>query len=134
MALDEQVDGQPLVVSGLEIGGQTREVVYVVTENNTVYAIDASSGSILNQPRHLAAPVSAGRANYCLQQQLVGDRDKLDPVISRGANALYLIAFTLENNQPVYRLYALDLVTLAERSLQNSSARQSFLPTVPNTI
>jgi hypothetical protein len=33
VALDEQVDGQPLVVSGLEIGDQTREVVYVVTEN-----------------------------------------------------------------------------------------------------
>ncbi len=37
------------------------------------------------------------------------------PVIDRGANALYLIAFMLENNQPVYRLYALDLVTLADK-------------------
>ena len=38
------------------------------------------------------------------------------PVIDRGANALYLIAFLLEDNQPVYRLYALDLVTLADKT------------------
>ena len=116
VALDEQVDGQPLVVSGLEIGGQTREVVYVVTEKNTVYAVDASSGSILNQPRHLAAPVSAGRGGIIAcsnNSSVIGINST--PVISRGANALYLIAFTLENNQPVYRLYALDLVTLADK-------------------
>jgi hypothetical protein len=116
VALDEQVDGQPLVVSGLEIGGQPRVVVYVVTENNTVYAIDASNGSILNQPRHLAAPVSAGRGGIIAcsnNSSVIGINST--PVISRGANALYLIAFTLENNQPVYRLYALDLVTLADK-------------------
>ena len=116
VALDEQVDGQPLVVSGLEIGGQPRVVVYVVTENNTVYAIDASNGSILNQPRHLAAPVSAGRGGIIAcsnNSSVIGINST--PVINRDANALYLIAFTLENNQPVYRLYALDLVTLADK-------------------
>jgi hypothetical protein len=116
VALDEQVDGQPLVVSGLEIGGQTHEVVYVVTENNTVYAIDAASGSILNQPRHLGAPVPAGRGGMIAcsnNSSVIGINST--PVISRAANAIYLIAFMLDNDQPVYRLYALDLVTLADK-------------------
>ena len=116
VALDEQVDGQPLVVSGLEIGGQTHEVAYVVTENNTVYAIDALSGSILNQPRHLGQPVSAGRGGIIScnnNSSVIGINST--PVIDRGANAIYLVAFMLDNNQPVYRLYALDLVTLADK-------------------
>ena len=47
VALDDQVDAQPLLVPGLTIAGGTHDVVYVVTESNTVYAIDASSGAIL---------------------------------------------------------------------------------------
>jgi outer membrane protein assembly factor BamB len=38
--LDAQIDAQPLVVDGL---------VYLVTENNTVYAIDAMAGTIIKQ-------------------------------------------------------------------------------------
>jgi hypothetical protein len=116
VALDEQVDAQPLVVSGVEISGQKHEAVYVVTENNTVYTIDALSGSILNQPRHLGTPVSAGRGGIIAcsnNSSVIGINST--PVISRDANVLYLAAFTLENNQPVYRLYALDLVTLADK-------------------
>jgi hypothetical protein len=45
--LDDQVDAQPLIVPGLSIAGVTHDVVYVATESNTVYAIDASSGAIL---------------------------------------------------------------------------------------
>jgi outer membrane protein assembly factor BamB len=36
--LDDQVDAQPLLFNG---------VVYVVTENNSVYAINASSGNLI---------------------------------------------------------------------------------------
>ena len=40
--LDEQVDGQPLYVAGQAIVGMSiRNVVYVATENNPVYAVDA---------------------------------------------------------------------------------------------
>src|ERR1700731_1700974 len=47
VVLDDQVDAQPLLVPGLTIAGGTHDVVYVATENNTIYAIDASSGTIL---------------------------------------------------------------------------------------
>lgn len=52
VALDGQVDAQPLVVPGVAItsgpfAGTTHDVVYVATRANTVYAIDASKGTIL---------------------------------------------------------------------------------------
>src|SRR5271166_3132945 len=57
--LDDQVDVQPLVVPGSQIangGLTTDDVAYVATENNTVYAIDASTGAILLS-RNLGSPV-----------------------------------------------------------------------------
>src|ERR1700735_2467698 len=38
VALDDQVDAQPLLVTGLSIGGAKHDVVYVATEGNTIYA------------------------------------------------------------------------------------------------
>ena len=47
--LDDQVDAQPLVVSDQPIDGRSSisDVVYVVTETNSVYAFDPSSGEQL---------------------------------------------------------------------------------------
>ncbi len=49
--LDEQVDAQPLIVPGVSVTTGSyqgvHDVVYVVTENNTVYAVDVHSGIIL---------------------------------------------------------------------------------------
>src|SRR5580704_14723098 len=54
VALDDQVDNQPLLVPAVNItaGTQqgTHDVVYVATENNSIYAIDQHSGAILLNP------------------------------------------------------------------------------------
>src|SRR5579864_2493815 len=54
VTLDQQVDAQPLIVPGESITAGTHQgihdVVYVATENNTIYAIDASSGIVLLNP------------------------------------------------------------------------------------
>jgi len=47
VTLDDQVDAQPLLVTGITIAGAEHDVAYVATENNSVYAVDASSGSLL---------------------------------------------------------------------------------------
>ncbi len=44
-SVDDQIYAQPLVVSGVTIGGVSRNVVYVATVNNTVYAFDADDGT-----------------------------------------------------------------------------------------
>ena len=39
--VDQNVYAQPLYVANLNIGGRTRNVLFVATENNSVYAFDA---------------------------------------------------------------------------------------------
>jgi outer membrane protein assembly factor BamB len=58
VTLDDQVDAQPLIVPSQTIGGSTHDVVYVATESNTIYAIDASRGAKLFA-RNLGSPVPA---------------------------------------------------------------------------
>jgi outer membrane protein assembly factor BamB len=104
IALDEQVDAQPLYVNG---------IVYVVTENDTVYAINPSTGSVVAS-RNLGTPVpmSALPGSCSENSAVVGITST--PVIDPSANLLYLIAYTYESGLPVYRLHALDLSTLAD--------------------
>src|SRR5579875_3342397 len=45
LPVDEQVYAQPLVVSNINVGGKTRNVLYVATTNSSVYAFDADDPS-----------------------------------------------------------------------------------------
>lgn len=62
VALDAQVDGQPLVVPGVFITAGSHQgihdVVYVATEGNTIYAIDAEKGTVLLNP-NFGTPVAS---------------------------------------------------------------------------
>src|SRR5271168_5151477 len=59
--LDDQVDAQPLVVPGVQITAGNyqgaHDVVYVATENNSIYAIDVHTGTVLLSP-NFGTPVS----------------------------------------------------------------------------
>jgi outer membrane protein assembly factor BamB len=46
-ALDGQITAQPLFVGAVAVGGATHDVVIAATSNNSVYALDAGSGSVL---------------------------------------------------------------------------------------
>ena len=48
-SVDGQVYAQPLYLSGVSIGGGTHNVLYIATEHDSVYAIDADSGTIYAQ-------------------------------------------------------------------------------------
>ena len=56
VAIDDQVDAQPLLMPAQQIAGGVHDVVYVVSESNTVYAIDADTGAVLVE-RNLGPPV-----------------------------------------------------------------------------
>jgi hypothetical protein len=114
--LDDQVDAQPLVVPGVNITAGsnqgTHDVVYVVTGNDTVYAIDANVGTVL-LTKHLGTPVTnpLGCTN---NGPHVGISST--PVIDTTANTLYLIAYTQDSSTAVnYRLHALDLGSLVDK-------------------
>jgi hypothetical protein len=112
--LDGQVDAQPLFLSAQSIPGQgTHDVVYVATENDTVYALDAASGAVLAS-NGLGTPVpQAALPNGC---DNVSDRVGIHstPVIDLPAGLIYVMAYTYENSTAIYRLHALNLATLAD--------------------
>lgn len=98
--VDGDVYASPLVAGGL---------VVIATENDTVYALDATSGQ-LRWRRHLGSPVAAASLPC-------GDIDPVSgitgtPAADPATGTLYVVAFT----QPAaHRLYALDLSSGAVR-------------------
>jgi len=112
--LDEQVDAQPLILGSQSVNGQSaREIVYIATQGNTVYAIDANTGDILLQ-RNLGAPVPRDT----LPGQCTNGGPNLGinstPTMDPATHTIYLIAYTYENQKPVYRVHALDPSTLQD--------------------
>jgi outer membrane protein assembly factor BamB len=66
VSVDGPVTGQPLFAGGVEIGGQSRNVLVVATGGNSIYAFDASTGAQLwkrnfgMQPANCAIPNGFG--------------------------------------------------------------------------
>jgi hypothetical protein len=137
VGLDEQVDAQPLVMRQQSIAGQGihSTVVYVATENNTIYAIDGDTGAILLQ-RNLGTPVKPF-GNCPNNSDVIGIG--ATPVIDPSTGTLYVIADAQENGVATFRLYALKLhdltdaipsrVIKASHTLSDGSSYQ-FNPTV----
>jgi len=113
--LDDQVDGQPLVVPGVNITGGKHpgkhDVVYVATEGNSVYAIDAESGTVLLNP-NFGTPVT-----WPLGCNNNGPNVGINstPVIDLASNILYVIVYTNDAGGPAYRIHALDLGSLTDK-------------------
>jgi len=115
VTLDDQVDAQPLMVPGVNItAGSSQgihDVVYVVTENNTVYAIDTHSFAVLLSV-NLGTPVPKP-LNCVNNGPNVGINST--PVIDRLAKTMYVIAYTNDASGPAYRIHALDLGSLTDK-------------------
>jgi hypothetical protein len=112
-AVDSRIDAQPLIVTGVNVSGQgTHDVVYVATENNTVYAFDASSGAQLLSV-NFGQPVPPSAIQDRHDNIPMGIQST--PVIDTTSNTLYVITFTFENAVPTYRLHALDLGSLTDQ-------------------
>jgi hypothetical protein len=116
VALDDQVDAQPLVVPGVIITagqyqGTTHDVVYVPTEHNTIYAIDAHTGTVLLSP-NFGAPVvrPLGCGNNGPNVGITAT-----PVIDLGSSTLYVMVYSQEGGVQKYRLHALDLGSLTDK-------------------
>src|SRR5271170_5967874 len=113
--LDDQVDAQPLLVPNVNITAGTRpgqhDVVYVVTGNDTVYAIGAAAGGILLK-QSLGTPV---RWPLGCHQNGPNVGITSTPVVDLASNTLYVMAYTQDATGPAYRLHALDLGSLTDK-------------------
>ena len=114
--VDDQVYGQPLVVTNVNIAGGTHNVVYVTTVHNSVYAFDADNVSATAPYWHvnLGTPVPAAGHFGCTDMtgnmSIVGT-----PVIDANTNTLYVVSLTPSGTSFVQHLHALDISTGAEK-------------------
>ena len=124
--VDGQVYAQPLYLPGLTIGGQTHNVVFVATENDSVYAFDADSNGGANaSPLWMASMLTsahgaASGATAFPASELAADITPLvgitgTPVIDPSSNTLYVVSKTQEGGNAVQRLHALDVTTGNEK-------------------
>src|SRR5690348_10125127 len=105
---------EPLVAAAVPAAGSPRTVVYVVTEHNHIYALDAGDGRRLWGPVTLGTPVA--RASLpCGNIDPVGITST--PVIDRASSTLYVAGLTTPDGgrTKVYKLAALDLASGAMR-------------------
>jgi hypothetical protein len=117
LAADGLVDGQPLIASGLSVNGALHNVVYVVTENDSVYSYDADTGAALGHVSVLGSGETPSDNRGCGQvTPQIGITST--PVIDRSSGAhgtIYVVAMSKDASGGYHqRLHALDLVTLAE--------------------
>jgi hypothetical protein len=124
--VDDQVDAQPLVVPDENLTGGSSpgkyDVVYVATESNSVFAIDAGSGKVLlkrqiDQPVPLNQwpPPSPRPPAYSCGNNGPNVGINSTPVIDLAANTMYVVAYSWESGNTVYRLHALNLADLSDR-------------------
>ena len=116
-SVDGLVDGQPLYLWQVSIPGSgTHNVLYVVTEHDSVYAFDADTGATLWQVSLLGSGETTSDNRGCSQvTPEIGITST--PVIDRsnGPNgALYAVAMSKNGSNYFQRVHALDLTTGAE--------------------
>jgi hypothetical protein len=120
LSTDAHVDAEPLRAGGVLIPGVGfRNVVFIATENDSVYAYDADSTTLFWQASLLGTGETASDDRGCSQvTPLIGITGA--PVIDHqlGPNGtLFAVAMSKATNSGTYfqRLYALDLATGTNR-------------------
>jgi outer membrane protein assembly factor BamB len=116
---DGKVDAQPLYLANVAIPGLgNHNVVYVVTEHDSVYAFDADTEALLWQATALKAGETTSDDRQCPEALTPEIGITSTPVIDRsqGLNgAIYLIAATEDSGGGFHhRIHALDVTTGAE--------------------
>jgi len=128
--VDGYLYAAPLYVPGLSVGGQTRNVVFLATEHDTVYAFDADSPACVqlwktNFLSNNVTTVPPGDTGAGTPDDLTPEIGITStPVIDPSSKTIYVMAKTKEttgtgcstgNPCYVHRLHALDLITGAEK-------------------
>jgi PKD repeat protein len=114
--VDGQIYAQPLYVNGLTISNKLRNVVYVATEHNSVYAFDADDPSTSNALWHvnLGSSVPIADISKCSDlQPEVGIT--ATPVIDLTSTTIYVVAKTKAGSSHSQQLHALDILTGQEK-------------------
>jgi hypothetical protein len=118
MPVDGKIDAEPLYLSSVPIPGQgTHNVLYAVTENDSVYAFDADNGAQLWQVSVLGQGEAPSDDHDCLNiYPQIGITST--PVIDRSSGpngTIYVVAMSKDSSGNYYqRIHALDITSGSE--------------------
>ena len=125
LSVDDHVFAQPLYVPSLKMSdGQVHNVVFVATENNSIYAFDADvKGKPIWQISLLTAAYGAGAGATPVPQSDVAPSQDIGPnigitgtpAINSATNTMYVVANTKEGSAYFSRLHAINIVTGTEQ-------------------
>jgi outer membrane protein assembly factor BamB len=136
LSADGLVDAEPLYVSNLMIGGTSHNVVFVVTEHDSVYAFDADTFAQLWQVTVLGANETTSDDRGCGQvTPEIGITSTPVIDLNHGAHGTIFVVGMSKDNSGDYhqRLHALDLTTGAEESGSPVTIQASFAGHGANT-
>jgi hypothetical protein len=107
-SVDGQVYAQPLYVENLSLAGGTHNMVFVCTENNTVYAFDADTAGITYWRTNLGTPFTSSCGDLTPTVGITGT-----PAIDLSSGTLYVDTKLAAG--PAHKLHALDITTGSEK-------------------
>ncbi|MEM5328163.1 PQQ-binding-like beta-propeller repeat protein [Paraburkholderia sp. JHI2823] len=112
--VDGKVDAQPLYLSQVSIAGGTHNVLYVATENASLYAFDADTGAVLWAVSTLGKNETPSDDRGCSQiSPQIGITST--PVIDRTRGAIYVVSMSKDATSGYHqRIHALNITTGAE--------------------
>ncbi len=115
--LDGWAYAQPLYVGGLNIAGAKHNVVFMATENDSVYAFDADNPGPPLWHKNFLGPgittVPPLNSDYLVIADGIGIT--ATPVIDRLRTTIYVLAQTVENGVYANKLHALNIATGEDR-------------------
>jgi hypothetical protein len=125
LPVDDRVFAQPLYVPNLQMSdGQVHNVLFVATENDSIYAFDADTkGNPIWKVSLLTAAYGAASGATPVPQADVAPSEDIGPnigitgtpAINLATNTMYVVSNTKENGQYFSRLHAINIITGAEQ-------------------
>ncbi|MFP5237806.1 MAG: chitobiase/beta-hexosaminidase C-terminal domain-containing protein [Acidobacteriota bacterium] len=139
LSVDDRVFAQPLYVPNLKMSdGKVHNVLFVATENDTIYAFDADTkGNPIWKISLLTAAYGAGAGATPVPQSDVAPSEDIGPnigitgtpAIDPATNTMYVVTNTKENGQYYSRLHAINILSGAEQP----NGHVDITATVPGT-